>query len=105
MSFRTILLYPFKANSRFDVDYYINTHLPLVEKLFGPYGMTAWEVTKFSTTDDQQFSYQVILKWETAKGAATASASPGAKQLRDDIANFSDDLPIALTGALVKTSS
>ena len=104
MSFRTVLLYPFKANARFNLDYYINTHMPLVQKHFGPHGLKSWEITKFTAEANQQFNVQVILIWESAEGAKTAGQTSGAKELADDIANFSDELPTALTGTVVKSS-
>lgn len=105
MSFRTILLYPFKAEGHFDMDYYINTHLPLVQKHFGPHGLKSWEITEFTPETDQSFRVQVILSWASAEGASTAGNAPGAKVLKDDIANFSDAEPMALTGSVVKKSS
>lgn len=105
MSFRTILLYPFKAESCFDMDYYIKTHLPLVQKHFGPHGLESWEITEFTPETDQKFRVQVILTWESAEGARDADNTPGANELREDIANFSDVEPMALTGSVVGKST
>jgi uncharacterized protein (TIGR02118 family) len=33
---RVSIFYPNKAGSRFDLDYYLNTHLPMTEKLLAP---------------------------------------------------------------------
>ena len=37
------VLYPYRENGRFDVDYYCGTHMPLAEKLFGPL-LESWSV-------------------------------------------------------------
>ncbi|KAK3669298.1 hypothetical protein LTR78_010836 [Recurvomyces mirabilis] len=104
MSFRTVLLYPFKTKARFDLDYYTNIHMPLVQKHFSPHGLKSWEITKFSPETNQQFNIQVILMGESAEGAKAAGDTPGAKELADDVANFSDELPLMLTGTVVKSS-
>lgn len=36
--------YPRQTGKSFNMDYYLHTHLPLVAKKFGPYGLTKIEV-------------------------------------------------------------
>lgn len=37
------ILYPYRENGRFDVDYYCGTHMPLAAKLFGA-ALKGWSV-------------------------------------------------------------
>ncbi|RAS38029.1 EthD family reductase [Paraburkholderia bryophila] len=37
------ILYPYRENGHFDVDYYCVTHMPLAAKLFGP-SLKGWSV-------------------------------------------------------------
>lgn len=37
------ILYPYRENGHFDVDYYCVTHMPLAAKLFGP-SLKSWSV-------------------------------------------------------------
>jgi len=43
--------YPRKEGATFDMDYYINTHMQLVAKHWGPYSMKDWTVTQFEKDD------------------------------------------------------
>ena len=46
MMIRIAAAYPRQAGKKFNMDYYLHTHLPLVAKKFGPYGLTKVEVDK-----------------------------------------------------------
>lgn len=41
---RIAAVYPRQLGSRFDLEYYLHKHLPLVHKKFSPYGLTKIEV-------------------------------------------------------------
>ncbi|KAI5196691.1 hypothetical protein E4T39_07669 [Aureobasidium subglaciale] len=99
MSVRAILLYPFKAGSTFDINYYI------VTKLYSPYGLKRWEVLRFSGDDTIPYVVQTVLFWDDLDHLNAANASDGAKQLREDIKNFSSVLPVALVGNVAGQSS
>ncbi len=43
------ILYPREADATFDFDYYMNTHMPLVSKLWTKHGMTGWHVCKLDS--------------------------------------------------------
>ena len=42
--FKLTVLYPNSAEDNFDMDYYINTHTPLVKELLGPEGLIKVEI-------------------------------------------------------------
>jgi len=98
MSVRTVLLYPHKEGAAFDINYYLKNHMPLVSELYGPFGLEHWEVVKFPENDSPVYVVQTTLCWKTRDQLAAANASKGAEQLFEDIKNFSEVLPIALTG-------
>jgi uncharacterized protein (TIGR02118 family) len=101
MSVRTILLYPHKSGAVFNIEYYLKSHMPLVSKLYGPFGLENWEVVEFPTNDTPAYVVQTTLHWKNRDQLAAANASEGGKQLFNDIKNFSEATPIALTGDLV----
>jgi len=43
--------YPRKPGAKFDMDYYINTHMKIVEKHWTPFGMKDWTVVQFKEDD------------------------------------------------------
>ncbi len=43
---RIAAAYPRMEGKKFDIDYYIHTHLPIVRKKFGPFGLSKIEVDK-----------------------------------------------------------
>ncbi|MDE2223521.1 MAG: EthD family reductase [Candidatus Omnitrophica bacterium] len=43
---RIAAVYPRSEGKRFDMDYYIHTHLPMVRRTFGPWGLRKIEVDK-----------------------------------------------------------
>jgi len=102
MSVRAIVAYPYKATAPFNIDYYLTQHMPQVAKLYGPFGLRKWEVIQFSTDGSTpDFAIQTILHWDNVEQLAKANASDAAKTLGDDIPNFSQVMPIALSGMVV----
>lgn len=43
--------YPHKEGVTFDMDYYLNTHMQIVQKRWGPHGLQRWTVVKFEEGD------------------------------------------------------
>lgn len=106
MSFRAIVAYPHDESSKFDIEYYLSTHMPLVEELFKPFGLQRWEVIQFAGEpgSSPEFAVQTILFWQNADQVKQANASEGGKRLVADIANFSKVMPVALAGNVVGQS-
>lgn len=51
MSTAIYVSYPRQEGIHFDVDYYLNTHMKIVEKHWGPHGMKSWTVVQFDEGD------------------------------------------------------
>ena len=43
---KVTVLYPNEPDKKFDVDYYVNTHVPMVQRLLGPMGLIKGELEK-----------------------------------------------------------
>ncbi|KAI5856699.1 hypothetical protein GGS23DRAFT_588786 [Durotheca rogersii] len=91
------VVYP--AGTKFDMDYYLATHMPLVQLKWAPLGLKNWKVIEF-TNPEAPYSVQAVLEWEDATQFAKASATPEAKEVFDDIPNFSDQKPTVLSGTV-----
>ncbi|KAK3061822.1 hypothetical protein LTS18_005731 [Coniosporium uncinatum] len=64
------VLYPSSTPSGdatdFNMDYYLSTHMPLVQKTWGPHGLEGYAVTQFKSTGDggkPPYLVQCVLKW------------------------------------------
>jgi len=89
------LLYP--ATEKFDMDYYLNSHMARVNEQFTPQGLTKWEVVK--AAPDSGYSTVCILHFKTKEGADAAFA--GGAEIMADIPNYTDVKPVSIGGALV----
>lgn len=89
-----LVSYPASADARFDRDYYLVTHMPLVERVFGPHGLTG--ATAWFPDDDEPASLAVaLLAFPDAATRDAALGSPDAAEAFGDIPNFTDIQPVA----------
>lgn len=90
MPFITFVTYPtHPKNAIFNIDYYINKHVPLTEKLWGPKGLLSWQVVQYKKDDPSSTSktcacwcvpeadhpgifIQAILTWKSEQCATEA---------------------------------
>lgn len=90
-------LYPKTADSRFDMDYYLNTHTPLVRERLTPMGLTGIDLEEglAGGAPDSPASYTLIgrLKFNTIDELQAAVVAHG-PELMGDIANFTDVQPL-----------
>ena len=77
----TTVLYPAEEGARFDMDYFLNTHMPLVMKHWEQYGLKGYEVTQFDTIGGQKIrdNVQLILKWDKPESVEKATLGQEAK--------------------------
>ena len=91
------ITYPKSADASFDFDYFRNTHLPEVGRIFSPFGLGYASVLRGEQSLDGQepaFFATTILSFATEEGARAAASSDGAKKLVADIANFTSVSPV-----------
>lgn len=97
MSITVTVMYPNETGSKFDMDYYLQVHGPLVENKWGDMGMTSLKVIKGIATPDPNTPppYQVvaILGFESLASFQVAVATNG-DAVMGDIPNFTDVSPI-----------
>ena len=97
------VLYPKKEGVTFKLDYYLATHMPLVAKTWTKYGLKSYSVVQ--NGPDAPFSISTVMEWESSEGIGKAFKDPGTAEVMGDIANFSSEQPVLLTGEVVGRSS
>ncbi|KAF9699471.1 hypothetical protein EKO04_002338 [Ascochyta lentis] len=93
---QVIVLYPRKDGAKFDLDYYHSSHMPLVKSKWGSLGLKSFSVVQLSP--DNQYSIAATLEFESQESVGKAMADPGAKEVMDDIVNFSSEQPVIVAG-------
>jgi uncharacterized protein (TIGR02118 family) len=96
-----VVLYPNKAGSKFDLDYYVRRHLPLVRDRLQPMGMRSLTYTVELAMDPkaplQAYRLSAELRFDDMDSAARALQAHGA-ETQADIPNFTDVAPVILIG-------
>lgn len=97
-------LYPYQADSRFDLAYYLNTHTPLVRERLTPMGLTDIEVEQglAGGIPDSPPTYTLIgrLRFNTLEQFQAAMGAHSA-ELMGDIPNFTDVQPVMQISQIV----
>ncbi|MBS1831574.1 MAG: EthD family reductase [Acidobacteria bacterium] len=92
---RALVLYPSTA-TRFDFDYYLTKHTPLLEQLWKPLGLVSVSISRgvSGLLPGTQPSYTVatVLTFESPEALSKAVSNGGA-QILADIPNFTDVQP------------
>ncbi|KAI9725212.1 MAG: hypothetical protein M1828_003393 [Chrysothrix sp. TS-e1954] len=100
--------YPTAGGSEtFDLDYYMKTHMPLVGKNWGQYGLKSWAVNKLSATPDgpnPPYNMEAILHFDSLESFQKAASSKDGEQVMGDIPNFSNQKPLIMIGEQVGSS-
>ena len=89
------VVYPKDQSTRFDLEYYQNTHIPLCEKLFAEHGLSGYvlrtnEGQGPGSGDLNHASIDLLFESVEALQAALAA---GGQQVSEDIANYTDATP------------
>ena len=84
------VMYP--AGGRFDMDYYLGHHMPLVRERWSSFGLHEAKVVKGVSTPDgggAPFQVMALLTWDSADAFAKAAAAHG-PEIFGDIPKFTD---------------
>lgn len=94
--FSVTVLYPKTDTSRFDMDYYLNQHTPLVRERLTPVGLTGVDLKEgiAGGTPGTAQAYTMItqLNFDSMEALQNAMATHG-PELIGDIPNFTDVQP------------
>lgn len=98
------LHYRLSQDRAFDTDYYAGTHLPLVERIWGPYLARVTALKAVASLDPQasaEFALITLLEFHSDAALHAALAHPDAALLQADIAHFSPVAPtLQINGVL-----
>ncbi|KAL4890004.1 hypothetical protein BDV59DRAFT_204809 [Aspergillus ambiguus] len=92
MPYTMTILYPREAEV--DLDYYINGHMALAERLCGKEVLLSWEVFTFPA--DAPYCVQSNMTWASADAQAKAVSGENGRVMVDDMNNFSKAPPIVM---------
>lgn len=101
MALTSTILYPNSPSKKFDLDYYLNTHMPLTEKLWGPLGLKSWKVVRFQPGADgapPAYRLKTVTEWESREKMDAAMASEVTGTIFADVANFTDETWVGMVG-------
>jgi uncharacterized protein (TIGR02118 family) len=86
------VIYPADSSVRFDMDYYLQTHIPLVKERWTPHGMTDVEVVRGIAKADgsaPDFRLMTLMTFTSLDAYKAAGAAHG-REVSGDVANFTD---------------
>jgi uncharacterized protein (TIGR02118 family) len=87
--------YPKTETSTFDLDYYVGTHVPLVNRLWGPLGLRGAQVLRGTGSLGGAPAYELICLLDFASQEAfNEAAGAHADEVMGDIRNFTNVQPI-----------
>jgi len=96
---QVVVLYPRKDGSTFDKDYYMSSHMPLVEKYWKKHGLKSYAVTELNA--DSPYTYSCVMEFESHESFGAAAADPNTKEVMDDVDNFSNEKPVLMHGGMI----
>ena len=93
---RVIVSYPNKGGARFDEQYYLTQHMPMVMKKLAPHGMSGWSVDKgigsLVPGAPADYIIQAHLLFDTIEELQAGMAAE-ASSILADIPNYTDLQP------------
>jgi len=95
------VIYPNSNDSTFDMDYYQNTHMPLVGEHMGAHIQTVLVTQGLAGGPDLPPGYHAVATMTFAGQAELDAALAAAGPVIDDIANFTNAAPDMLIGQVI----
>ncbi|KAI1763356.1 hypothetical protein GGR53DRAFT_369363 [Hypoxylon sp. FL1150] len=100
----TVVSVVYPKGAKFDMDYYLSHHMPLVRSKWTQFGLKSWKVAQY-TNEESPYSVIAWLEFEDADHWGKAAASSEGKGIFDDIPNFTDGKATVLIGDVKKFES
>lgn len=87
---------------KFDMAYYISTHMPLIERVWGPHGLRSWSINQFPNPcplsgGTPPYSVQTTCYFDSVEDLTTA-LEKGAEETKPDVEKFSNVFPVIWVG-------
>lgn len=97
--------YPNKPGARFDEEYYLAKHMPMVQEKMGKYGMKSWSIDKglggMAPGSPAEYVIQAHLLFENVEGLQ-AGMGTEAPAILADIPNYTDIQPVIQINQVLK---
>ena len=94
----------YKSGGKFDMDYYLKTHMPMVQKTWAAFGLKSWKVVQY-TDPASPYAVQALLEFDDVSQWEKASTASEAGPVFADIPNFSDVGPERLVGTVTGSAT
>jgi uncharacterized protein (TIGR02118 family) len=92
---RVTILYPNQPGSRFDIEYYLNTHMPMSSKLLGPaIKAVSVEIGRNGVTPNEPPPFAAICTFTCGTIEDFTAAFAPVADLQGDIPKYTDIAPI-----------
>ncbi len=101
MSISLQVLYPVTADTSFDYDYYLETHMPMVATHMGPYISQTLVTKGLAGGPETPAGFYAVATMVFADQVAMDAAMANAGPVLEDIPNFTDTAPQMLIGEVV----
>ncbi|KAH6866239.1 hypothetical protein B0T10DRAFT_468057 [Thelonectria olida] len=104
MAFTVTVVFPNESDAKYDIDYYVTKHMPLIQERWGKYGVTSWSATKFTDGLDGSpslYAFGSVVNWDNADQVKTAFAGPEVAEIMGDVPHFSNKQAIFLLGEVL----
>jgi uncharacterized protein (TIGR02118 family) len=100
MSYAVNIIYPVHATAPFDLKYYTEKHMPMVQSKWGPKGLLSWNVSQVTS---DKFTVVCSMVWKDEASFQTA-AKEDAEEIMGDVKNYCSVQPDLLGGNIVSSS-
>jgi uncharacterized protein (TIGR02118 family) len=84
-TYTLLALYPRTATSTFHLPYYLSSHMPLTERLWGPYGFSIHSITSYDDTQSTQYHLSCVMEFSSKEGYEKAMGSEGTAEIVKDM--------------------
>ncbi|KAG4293426.1 ethyl tert-butyl ether degradation EthD [Fusarium proliferatum] len=104
MTFTVTVLFPNEPDAKYDFEYYVSKHMPLIQERWGKYGVKGWSATQFTNGLDGSpgpYAFGSIVEWEDQSQVKIAFAGPEVAEIMGDVVNFSNKEAVFLLGKVM----